>query len=152
MTHIKFINYNVKEMWFKLTPDIPNLDIKKILPKIRVDVAQVNNSIVAVVNASVDQYQETPSLFELKVNVVANFEIIKSGATIEEMKVEAGNFIFPYVRSIVTILTSLSNVTPPYFLPMIDFSAKEKRNPVEDESKRNGTDRVIVRAIDDEMI
>ncbi len=87
-----------------------------------------------------NENEDTP--FNLDVTMVGDFKIIRM-INMPEMSKEACETLYPYARSVISNLTTLSNI-PAYFLPFLDFEKISN-------SISNPNDQIKIRPLDDEI-
>jgi len=120
MKNLKFLGYKVTEMTFRVNPDAEGVRDFKINPKIRMDLKHNVKNLLLIVTVAIDKHQDSITPFELSFSMASNFEITNQ-TDIESLRIEASNFVFPYVRASVAQFTTCANM-PAYHLPEIDFS------------------------------
>lgn len=140
MQYLRFLGYKVNEMHFKINPDAQGEKNFKISPKIRIDMKQADKTLIFAVTVTIDKHQDTPTPFELTVNLVASF-LVNQQADINTLRQEATVVVYPYVRSTVSNLTVNANI-PAYFLPMLNF---------EPAAPQNRGESIIIRPLDENI-
>ena len=71
------------------------------------------------ITVTVQEKQEELTPFDTTVKIVGKFSVETEGS-IDAMRIEASEVLFPYARATLTQLTTTANM-PPYILPTINF-------------------------------
>ena len=136
---LKLLGYKVTEMSFKINAEAQNEKNFQINPKIRFDIKKDPHTLIMGVTVTIDKSQPTPVPFELNLHMVGSFQA-ENENNIEDLRLRATSALFPYVRAVITNITTNANI-PAYYLPMIDFQTQNAK-PRKNES-------VIIRPLED---
>lgn len=129
MTVLNFKNYKVVAMKYQLNDNFFNKEQDRrsfnYSPNLKINFTTEEEN-KALVRIGFDSENELP--FDINVIIEGEFEYnseddeTKIGFE-ELLKKNATAILFPYLRAIVTQLTSMGNVYPPLILPTINVSA-----------------------------
>ncbi|MDD3947299.1 MAG: protein-export chaperone SecB [Clostridia bacterium] len=136
---LKLLGYKVNEMKFKINAEAQNEKNFQINPKIRFDIKKGPHNLIMGVTVTIDKSQPTPVPFELNLNMVGSFQA-ENENDIEDLRLRATSALFPYVRAVITNITTNANI-PAYYLPMIDFQTQN--------AKPHKNESVIIRPLED---
>ncbi|MBR6750945.1 MAG: protein-export chaperone SecB [Clostridia bacterium] len=119
MAYLKFQGYSVPELNFK--QNVHENDVKnfKINPNLKFDISKRGENFLLAITVTVQEKQEELTPFDTTVKIVGKFSVETEGS-IDAMRIEASEVLFPYARATLTQLTTTANM-PPYILPTINF-------------------------------
>ncbi|MDR0752486.1 MAG: protein-export chaperone SecB [Christensenellaceae bacterium] len=133
-------------MDIKLESGVKNSKSFNLSPKFSLDFSNSDKILKCAFSVTIDKSAPDEELpFELHAKIVSNFEII-ANTHIKNLQIEASSFIYPYLRNLISSITSLSNITP-YFLPIIDFEETLQQKKAEP----NRQTETIIRVLDEEI-
>lgn len=131
MVAITFKGYNVNKMLYMQNEKFKYHD-KKLKMKepgfvVGIEINNTEAHIHLETKIGEDKTEEDPFYIEIK--IVALFEYENAEKNIKEiLSINTLAILFPYIRSLVSDLTSRSNIFPTYIMPtfnIIDFVSKD---------------------------
>lgn len=142
MQNLQLIGYIVKNIQFEVNDSAKTQRAFNIHPNVRFDIGLKGDMCRLSIRISVQKNEKEDSPFNLDVTMVGEFKIIRV-ISMPEMSKEACETLYPYARSVVSNLTTLSNI-PAYFLPFLDFEKIANSNS-------NPNDLIKIRPLDEEI-
>lgn len=132
MSVLKFINYHTEEVRFKRNPNFTKKGKVSLEPEIEANISMYQDEKATIdLSIKIDS-DELP--FNVFIKILGKFSFKKEESNeeiefIDLLKMNGVAILYPYLRSEVTSVTSLSNEYPPYILPIINVSEllKEKK-------------------------
>lgn len=123
MSNLKFNGYKVSEMSFKNVAE--NGTKLQLQNSCSFNVSYSNDSkkCVAQLTAEVSD-KEKADIFNIRLVIVASFDVLDTTVAKEKLHVQAYNQLFPYARSVISTITVNAGI-PPIYLSEIDI---EKRS------------------------
>lgn len=127
-TAIKFINYRVKKMSIELNEVTTDTSFS-MSPKISCQIKhapQADTICTMRLDIQTDADKLTTP-FNISVEIEGRFKT-DEGIDQKEAAKSMSEFLFPYIRAAVSMMTSQCNI-PQYVLPVVDFAAANSGTP-----------------------
>jgi len=125
---LEFASYRVKNMDYQRNEKYKISDEKIVMnPQISREINVDKNRIYVTLNVVVGSIADEKSPFQVTCSVIGTFDYRpkEDGAETgldQLVRVNAVAILYPYVRSIITMLTATSNEYPSYIMPTINVS------------------------------
>lgn len=142
MQNLQLLGYVVKNIIFSVNDSAKTQKAFSIHPNVRFDIGLKGDMCRLSIKIMVQKNENEDTPFNLDVTMVGDFKIIRM-INMPEMSKEACETLYPYARSVISNLTTLSNI-PAYFLPFLDFEKISN-------SISNPNDQIKIRPLDDEI-
>lgn len=123
MVVLNFLGYDTKEMTFKKNDDYVERGRVSLKPKLGVEISQSDESNADITLSVRISGTTVPFKVFVKIKGYFSFELEEAeGLEFSNMlRVNGVAIMYPYVRALVTQLTSMSNEHRPYILPTINL-------------------------------
>lgn len=132
---LKLLKYRVKEMSFTLNESFSYSQKSiSLSPTFKQNITKIDKDTAEVELIFVLKPDETEIPFSIRVNVEGRFSMNdwESEDNFNLMTDNTIAILFPYLRSIVTMLTANANV-PPYVLPVVNIVEMLRHKKIETE-------------------
>ncbi|HIU99664.1 MAG TPA: protein-export chaperone SecB [Candidatus Stercoripulliclostridium merdipullorum] len=120
MKHLNFLQYRLENVDFRVVEE--NLSGVKFAatPRLTAQCARRGNQYLVKMTVEIENDGKSNVMpFDLKVTAACTFHIV-ADADVETLRLEASEFVYPYLRASVTSIVTAANF-PPHFLPPVDF-------------------------------
>lgn len=122
MAGISFVNYVVDEMQYKTNSSFKRSDEQQIsiIEKITAEIAIDKRDAVVSLSAELEEDENNPFSFFVKIVGVFEYNKNESGnqSFNKFLETNAIAILFPYLRAVVSDITSKSNIYPNYNMPV----------------------------------
>ncbi|WP_020088518.1 protein-export chaperone SecB [Levilactobacillus parabrevis] len=128
MAVLEFANYRVKNMSYQRNEKYKINDEKIIMnPQVSRKINVDKNRIYVTLSVVVGSIEDEKLPFQVTCSVIGTFDYRpkedESEIDLDQLvRVNAVAILYPYVRSIITMLTATSNEYPSYIMPTINVS------------------------------
>ncbi|HQC54569.1 MAG TPA: protein-export chaperone SecB [Clostridia bacterium] len=140
---LSFLGYRVTNIKFS-TNDASAKDTFQLNPNIKFEFGIKGNRCRLITTVSLKQTENNLTPFDLEVSIVGQFSISNfTQSNIPEISKDACSVLYPYVRLVVSNITTTANM-PPYYLPFLNFKEMGQENS-------NETGQIKIRTLDTEV-
>lgn len=126
MVALNFLGYHTEEMFFKKNDAYKQKGKIALNPELGVEISRYDNNIADIsLSVKIDK-EDAP--FEVFVKIKGNFSFDQEEGEKQELdfnnmlNINGVAIIYPYIRALVTNLTSMANEYKPYILPTINIA------------------------------
>lgn len=140
---LKFLGYRVSSIKFSINNVDTNATFQ-LSPSIKFEFGLKGTRCSLITTVVLKQTEDNRTPFDLEVSIVGQFNITSLAEnSIPEISKAACSILYPYVRAVVSNITTTANM-PPYYLPLLNFNDMGNENI-------NESGQIKIRTLDTEV-